>query len=82
MNVRLPQRLKSMFFEIFLPSAAGPFGAALFEKFQKTLFLALEANCEVSLNCTFFKILANCILLDLKTFIINIPSLYASTVES
>ena len=36
-----------MFFEIFSHSA-GPFGAAPFEKFQKTLILAFEANRALS----------------------------------
>ena len=49
---RLPQRLKSMFFErlkstffeiLFLHSA-GSFGASQIEKFLKTLILAFEAN--------------------------------------
>ena len=44
---QLPQRLKSTFFEIFSHSA-GPFRATPFEKFQKTLILAFEANSALS----------------------------------
>ena len=44
---RLPQRLKSMWFEIFSHSA-GHFEAAPFEKFQTTLILAFEANSALS----------------------------------
>ena len=47
-GVRLPQRLKSMFFVIFSHSSV-PFGAAPFEKkIQKTLILAYEANSALS----------------------------------
>ena len=44
---RLPQRLKSTFFEIF-PYSAGSFGATPFKKCQKTLILAFEANGALS----------------------------------
>ena len=44
---RLPQRLKSMLFEIFSHSSV-PFGTAPFKKFQTTLILAFEANSALS----------------------------------
>ena len=46
---RLPQRLKSTFFEIFSHSA-GPFGTAPFEIFPKKMILAFEANSARSLT--------------------------------
>ena len=45
--VRLPQRLKSMFFEKFSHST-GPFGAAPFKFFFRTLILVFEANSLLS----------------------------------
>ena len=43
----ITSKTKIKFFEIFSHSA-GPFEAAPFEKFQKTLILAFEANSELS----------------------------------
>ena len=44
---RLPQRLKSTFFEKFSHSA-GPFGPLHSKKVQKTFILAFEANSALS----------------------------------
>ena len=44
---RLPQRLKSMLFEIFSHSA-GPWGPLCLKEFQTTWILAFEANSALS----------------------------------
>ena len=59
---RLPQILKSTFFEIFSSSPQATLRSPHSKKFQRTLILTFEANIMASLNCTIFKNQVHCVL--------------------